>query len=217
MKVRGLLWVNGLIAAAMAGFAWWVAAGLAPGAELPIHWNAAGKADRFAPALAALLWPAGISLLLGGLFAAIPRLEPLQHRLEGSAALLRSAWIGIMLLMVFVQLMIAAPALGWNIGTELLLVGIGALLVMIGDSLPKSRPGFFVGIRTPWTISDTDNWIATHRLGGKIMMGAGCLTVLAAFVPVPPTARIAVIIGLTGIAALVPVFYSWWLWRSKAG
>jgi len=74
MKVRGLLWVNGLIAAAMAGFAWWVAAGLAPGAELPIHWSAAGKADRFAPALAALLWPAGISLMLGGLFAAIPRL-----------------------------------------------------------------------------------------------------------------------------------------------
>lgn len=216
MKLRGLLMVNGLIAAMMAGFALWVAAGLAPGAELPVHWNAAGDVDRFAPALTALLWPAGASLALGVLFAAIPRLEPLQHRLEGSAALLRSAWIGIILLMVFVQLMIAAPALGWNIGPDLLLVGIGALLVMVGDSLPKSRPGFSVGIRTPWTISDTDNWIATHRLGGKIMIGAGCLMVLAAFTPVPPEARIAAVLGLTSITVLVPVFYSWWLWRSRA-
>jgi uncharacterized membrane protein len=143
-------------------------------------------------------------------------MEPLQERLEASAPLLRSVWIGTMLLMVYVQVMIAAPALGWTLGSDLLQVGQGALLVMIGNSLPKSRPSFFVGIRTPWTLADTDNWIATHRLGGKLMMGAGCLIVAAGLSPLQSSWRAAAMIVLLGGAVVVPVFYSWWLWRHRS-
>lgn len=216
MKVRGLLCANLVIAAGMAGFGLWVASGLGQGAELPIHWNLAGEADRFVPAATALLWPAGVTVLIGALFAAIPRMEPLQERLEASAPLLRSVWIGTMLLMVYLQIIIAAPALGWKLGPDLIQVGLGALLVMIGNSLPKSRPSFFVGIRTPWTLADTDNWIATHRLGGKVMMGAGCLIVAAGLSPLPPSWRGSAVTALLGVAVVVPVFYSWWLWHRRS-
>lgn len=215
MKVLGLFGANMGIAAAMAGFGLWVAAGLGPGAELPIHWNLAGEADGFAPAATALLWPVGASVLIGALLAAIPRMEPMQERLEASAPLLRSVWIGTMLLMVYLQIMIAAPAMGWALGPDLIQVGLGALLVMIGNSLPKSRPSRLVGIRTPWTLADTDNWIATHRLGGKVMMSAGCLIVAAGLSPLPPSWRGAVLMALLGVAVVVPVFYSWWLWRQR--
>jgi len=215
MNVRGLLAVNMLLAAAMAGFAWWVAAGLENGAELPIHWNASGEVDRSAPALFALLFPAGVSMLVGLLLAATPNLEPLQDRLEASAPVMRAVWIGFILLMVYLQLMIAAPAFGWRLGPDLLLVGVGTLFVMVGNSLPKSRPSFFVGIRTPWTLTDTDNWIATHRLGGKLMMVAGGLLVLAAFVPIAPSAKVATIIAAIAATTVIPFTYSWWLWRKK--
>lgn len=216
MKVRGLLCANLVMAGAMACFALWVATGVAPGTELPIHWNAAGEADRFSPAATALLWPAGASVLTGALFAAIPRMEPLQERLEGSAPLLQSAWIGTMLLMAYVQMMIAAPALGWSLGPDLLQAGLGAMLALVGNSLPKSRPGLFVGIRTPWTLADTDNWIATHRLGGKIMMGAGCLILIAALMPLPSPWRAVIFVTLLGAAVVVPLFYSWWLWQRRS-
>lgn len=217
MKVRGLLIANALIAAVMALVGLWVAARLGPGAQLPIHWNAAGEADGFAPARATLLLPAGVSLAAGLLFAAIPRMEPLQDRLEASAGVLRAAWIGMMLLMAYVQIMVAGPALGWDIGPNLLLAGLGALFVMLGNALPKSRPSFFVGIRTPWTLSDTDNWIATHRLGGKMMLAAGCAMVLAAIVPMASELRFGVVAALTVAVAVVPIGYSWWLWRNRAG
>jgi uncharacterized membrane protein len=216
MKVRGLLIANVLVAGLMAMFALWVSAGLGAEAELPIHWNAAGEPDGFARARTALLFPAGISLLCGLLLAAIPRMEPLQDRLEASAPVLRSAWIGTMLLMVYVQIMIAAPALGWNLGPNLLLAGLGALLVMLGNSLPKSRPGFFVGIRTPWTLTDTDNWIATHRLGGKVMMAGGAAMILAALAPVHAELRVAIVMALVVAVAAIPIGYSWWLWRKTA-
>ena len=216
MKVWALFGVNLAIAVAMAGFGVWVAAGLEQGAELPIHWNLAGEADRYAPAATALLWPAGVSVLIGALFAAIPRMEPFQERLEASAPLLRSVWIGTMLLMVYLQVMIAAPALGWTLGPDLLQVGLGALLVMIGNSLPKSRPALLVGIRTPWTLRDTDNWIVTHRLGGKLMMIAGSVILLTAATPLLPSQRV-IVITVSGIcAALMPFIYSWWLSRSRA-
>lgn len=215
MKVRGLLLTNLLLAAAMAGFGAWVAARVAPGTELAVHWNAAGEADGFQPALPALLWPAGLSLLVGLLMAAIPRLEPLQDRLDASAPVLRATWIGMMGLMIYVQVMIAAPVLGWRVGPDLLLAGVGLLLVMVGNALPKSRPGFFVGIRTPWTLTDTDNWIATHRLGGKLMMAAGAAMVVAACVPLAAQWRLWAMLAPVIAASLVPVVYSWWLWRSR--
>ena len=216
MKVRGLLIVNLLLAAAMAAFGWWAALRLAPGTRLPVHWNASGVADEFAQATPALLWPAVMSALVGLLMAAIPRMEPLQDRLEASAPVLRAAWIGVMGLMVYVQVMIAAPALGWRIGIDLLLAGMGVLFLMISNALPKSRPSFFVGIRTPWTLADTDNWIATHRLGGKLMMAVGAAMVLAAFAPLAPEWRLWAMIAPVIAASVVPIAYSWWLWRSRA-
>ena len=215
MNVRGLLIANLLLTAAMVGFAFWTATSLQSGAELPIHWNAAGEVDGYAPALPALLFPAGTLLLLALIFASLPFLEPHQDRLEASAAVTRVAWIGSMLLMICIQLMIATPAYGWSLSSNLISLGVGALLVAIGSSLPKSRPSFFVGIRTPWTVLDTDNWIATHRLGGKMMMSTGGLIILTTFLPISWTLK-AVIIGLAlGASGVIPIVYSWWLWRTK--
>lgn len=215
MKVRGLFTASLGLALVMLGFGLWVAAGLEPGSQLPVHWNLAGEADRTAPALAALIVPAAMAVLLSILFAAIPRFEPLQRQSEASGPVLRAAWIGSLLLMAYTQLMIAGPALGWPIGPDLIVVGIGALLLMVGDALPKSRPSLMVGIRTPWTLRNTDNWIATHRLGGKLMMMAGGLIVLAAFVPLLPGQRMMVMATLVASAVLVPVGYSWWLARGQ--
>jgi uncharacterized membrane protein len=215
MKVTGLLIATIVVAAAMVAFAFYAAAQVPPGTELPTHWNAAGQVDGTMPALRALLFPAGIALVLGLVLAAVPYIEPMQDRLEASAPVLRTTWIGLLLLMIAVQAMVAGPALGWSIGPNFILVAVGAVLLLVGNALPKSRPGFFVGIRTPWTITDTDIWIATNRLGGKLMMVAGAAFVVLGFLPVPAGARLPVILAGAIGSALVPVAYSWWLWRRK--
>lgn len=213
MKVRGLLIATLVIVAAMAGFAFWVASGLPAGAELPTHWNATGQVDDTQPALQALLFPAGMTLLLGAVFAVVPALEPLQEKLQASAPVLRVAWISVLALMVGTQLMIAGPALGWNLGVSFLFVLVGLMFIALGNVMPKSRPGFFVGIRTPWTITDTDNWVATHRLGGKLFMLAGLIVVIAALLPLPDPVRLTVLLVATLGAAAASIVYSWRFWR----
>jgi uncharacterized membrane protein len=204
-----------LLLGAMAAFAVYAAALLPPGSELPTHWNARGDVDGTMPALQALLLAPAMGLGLSVLFALVPRLEPMQDRLEKSASLLRTAWIGSLMLLVFVQAMIAAPAFGIPVEGHYALFGVGLLFLPLGNMLPKSRPGFFVGIRTPWTIVDEDTWIATHRLGGKLMMLAGAVLVALPLLPLAPGIRATSAVTTIFTAVLVPAIYSWWLWHRK--
>ena len=216
MKTKGLVIASLSLVAAMVVFAFVTAARLPADAVLPTHWNAAGEPDAFSPALRALLLPAGMVVLLTVLFAWTPRLEPLQDKLEGSAPVLRAVWIGILMLFALIELAIGLPAYGITVPANIIMIGVGVLLFALGNALPKSRPGFFVGIRTPWAIMDTDNWIATHRLGGKLMMLAGLAIILGALF-LPPETQIFVTLGAVFVAAVVPFVYSWWLWNRSKG
>ena len=219
MKVRPFVLANLCLVALMAAFAFWAAALAPEGMELPTHWNAAGEVDQTMDPLGALLMPVAIALFVGVVFALTPSIEPLQDKLAGSAPLLRSLWIGMMALCVAIQGIVAAPVFGFSPGAGAILVLVGLLFVLFGNMLPKSRPGFFVGIRTPWTIIDADNWVATHRLGGKLFMLAGAAFVLVGLTDVPPQLRTFVMLGGTIAAAGIPVAYSWWRWsrRSHSG
>ena len=217
MKVKGHVIFTLATAVLLTGFAFYTASILPPGAELPTHWNAAGQVDDTSPALIALLIPAGIVLLMGLLLAIIPAIEPLQDRLEGSAPLLRATWGAVVLLAVLIAAVIGLPAYGIHVPVNAIMLGIGMVLVIVGNALPKSRPGFFVGIRTPWTITNTDNWIATHRLGGKLMILAGAAIILASLLPLTPETTAIVVLTTVAMAVIVPFAYSWWLWHRSRG
>ena len=216
MNVKRPLIASLAVAAAMALFAFVTAARLPADAVLPTHWNARGEPDSFSPAIWALLLPALLAAVTSLIFALIPRIEPLQDKLEGSAPLLRATWIGIMLLFLFIQGTIGLPAYGIEVPVNAIMIGVGLMLVMLGNALPKSRPGFFVGIRTPWAILDADNWIATHRLGGKLMMLTGVAIIIACVLPLSAEAIGIVVLVSVLSAALLPFVYSWWLWNNRS-
>ena len=56
-----------------------------------------------------------------------------------------------------------------------------ALLYYIGVVLEKTKSNFFVGIRTPWTISDETVWEKTHKLGGKLFKASGIIALFGVF------------------------------------
>ena len=213
MKITGLFVSSMVLAGAMALFAFWAAGQAESGLELAVHWNAAGEADGFMPAREALLFPAGMAAVIGLIFAAIPFIEPLQNRLEGSAPALKTIWAAMLAFLLGLQAYIAAPIFGIEPPLAVVPFAVGILLIVIGNILPKSRPGFFVGIRTPWTIANTDNWIATHRLGGKLFMIAGLIIALAALGGLEGDAMQTVVLGAALTAAIVPIAYSFWFWH----
>ena len=199
-----------------------IAAGVAVGAslpadvQLPVHWGLDGRPDRFSDKWTALLLPAimtgGVSLL----FWFLPALEPRKEGLERSQGLYLAGWTGLLLVGSAVQLAVVSVALGWDIQVNrLICLAVGAMLVLIGNQLGKSRSMYMMGVRTPWTLASEEVWIRTHRLAGKLMVAAGLLAMLLAMLPVPPALMMQGMLVAAVGAAGIPVVYSWLLWRRE--
>jgi uncharacterized membrane protein len=88
-----------------------------------------------------------------------------------------------------------------------LLGGLGVFFVVLGNYFGKIRRNHFIGIRTPWTLSDDENWLLTHRLGGPVFMLGGAALTLSALAGAPSSFLWLVLAATT----LVPTVYSYLL------
>lgn len=205
-----------LIVAAM--LATGIAAGLqlAEDAQLPVHWGLDGQPDRATGKWSALLQPAGITALLAVLLYFLPNLEPRGRNLERSRGLYLMAWGTVLAIGAAIQVAVLSAALGWGVPTGRLIFGVlGLGLAAIGNQLGKSRRMFFIGIRTPWTLSSEDVWIRTHRLGGKLMVAGGLLLSAASLMPLGGEVLGLAMVAIVTVATGVPVIYSYFAWRAE--
>lgn len=89
---------------------------------------------------------------------------------------------------------------------------MGMLFIAIGTLIGKARRNYFVGIRTPWTLSSDSVWAKTHRLGKWTFIAAGAISIFST-----PLGEFGfwVFLGTILLAAFVPVVYSYLLWKSE--
>jgi uncharacterized membrane protein len=183
---------------------------------LPTHWGIDGRPNGFSGKWPALFLPAGMTAFLSLVFWFLPALEPRGRNFSRSAGLYRWTWAGLLLVMASTELVIVAGALHWPLRVDHVLTGtIGLMFLLMGNQLGKSRSMYLVGIRTPWTLASEEVWIKTHRLGGKLMVLGGLLMVLSAFLPLPSALTAALFGLIVGIVAVVPIVYSYLLWRRE--
>lgn len=216
MTRTGLAIVSMFLVAVMTAAAIAIGAQLPADAQLPVHWGLSGEPDSFAGKWVALFTPPGLTAAVALLFYFLPKLEPRSQGFERSQGLYLWGWLSVLLVLAALEVGLAATALGWSVPVDDLIgCSIGLMLVMIGNQLGKSRSMYMVGIRTPWTLASEEVWIKTHRLGGKLMILAGLAIAAAALLPLAPTA-VAIIFGSAiGMAAIVPIVYSYLLWRRE--
>ena len=62
-----------------------------------------------------------------------------------------------------------------------MLPALGLLLILIGFMMRQARRNFFIGIRTPWTLSSDTVWNETHRVGAVLFMICGALALIGGF------------------------------------
>jgi uncharacterized membrane protein len=180
--------------------------------QLPVHWDIAGEVDRYGGKVEGLLLVPLISLGLYGLFRVLPRLDPGRANYPRFAGAYSAIRIAILAVMAVIQLALVATALGQPIDvTRVIVVAVGALFAVIGAALGRLRPNWFVGIRTPWTLSSLRSWDATHRLGGRVFMAVGVATVLVGLVR-PEWGLWTMLLGL-GVGIVATVAYSYRVWR----
>jgi uncharacterized membrane protein len=111
------------------------------------------------------------------LFLVIPSIDPLKANI----AQFRDVFNLFITLIVAFMIYIYALTLRWNLGStnfgmsKAMLPAMGILFFFIGYMLRKAKRNFFIGIRTPWTLSSDKVWDETHRLGSVLFMVSGVL------------------------------------------
>lgn len=212
----GWIW-TGLCMPLMAGILIYAWLNLPHGELLPVHWNINGEADKFWPRDKALLMlgvPVLISLGLSALMSVLPFIDPRKDNLVKSRKMYLFAWVGIQIFMTF---LLAAMTISMMEGDmsliiRFVLVALCLLLIGIGNYLPKTRPNWFAGIRTPWTLSSDYVWDKTHRLGGWLFVLSGVVSIPFVLFGSEIWMRLA-FAPLILATVLVTVGYSFVVWR----
>lgn len=181
--------------------------------KIASHWNAHGQVDgHMSKFLGVFLIPL-ILVALFLLFAAIPRIDPLKANIEK----FRKYYNGFIILFFVFMLSIYLQLILWNIGIKIspnviFPIGIGFLLFYIGILCENSKMNWFIGIRTPWTLSNEKVWEKTNKIGGKLFKIAGLISIIGIFLQ--KYALFFILIPVT-LATIYTVGYSYFEYQKE--
>ena len=185
--------------------------------RVPTNWNMAGEAQgsssRF---LGAWLLPLMMAVILI-ILRLVPHIDPRRANFEKFKGAYEAIVILTMAFMLGLHLMLLALATGSQVPVARVIPGaVGAFFIAIGILLPRAHPNWFIGIRTPWTLTSDVAWEKTHKFGGTLFIATGILTVLAALVA--PRTATWVLIAAGTVTVISVVAYSFIVWkREKEG
>lgn len=183
-------------------------------AQVVTHWNFYGEADNWGKgttnAIALPMVITGMYLL----FLFLPKFDPKKERYAEFEKVYNIFKFILILVMTLVFLASGLFNLGYNIKIQFVVPTlIGLLMIILGNYMGKLKPNWFVGIKTPWTLSSENIWNKTHRVGGYAFIVFGIFIILTPFLP---KTLGFLVFGLGILLVTVGTFgYSYWLYRKE--
>lgn len=183
--------------------------------QMASHWNVNNEVDGYMPKFWGVFMMPLVTLGMLALFLVLPNIDPLKANI----AQFRGAFNLFIVLITVFMLYIHGLTLVWNMGYRNFEMGaammpfMGLLFIFIGYLLRQAKRNFFIGIRTPWTLSSDTVWEKTHQLGSVLFMVSGVLAFIGGFVN-GPTAFWLLFVPLMG-STLFLVVYSYILYRRE--
>jgi uncharacterized membrane protein len=215
MNRRPMILYSAAVVGAMTLLSTWAWTQLPAGAEVPIHWGIDGQVDGYASKDVGLFFLPVVAAAIAALLAVIPRFEPRRANLERSGKAYGAIWITVVTLLGGIHVLAVAAALGADLEiSRLALFGTGVLFVVIGNYLPKVRPNYMMGIRTPWTLASDLSWTRTHRVGGRLFVIEGLVLAVLGLLDIGPEMLAIAIIAAIVVMLIVLSAYSYQVWKA---
>ena len=147
--------------------------------QMASHWNENDQVDGTMSKFWGVWMMPLVTLGMFGLFLLIPNIDPLKANI----AKFRPTFNLFIALIVAFMLYMHGLTFFWNLGFQnfkmsaAMLPFLGILFIFIGYMLRQAKRNWFIGIRTPWTLSSDSVWDKTHQLGSILFMVSGAFAI----------------------------------------
>lgn len=167
-------------------------------AEIPAHYDFAGNVTRYGSKYELLILPVVLLLVSFGSRFLLLHFYRKAEQAESDKERQAAANAKVLGIVIFPQTLILSCIQGvflYNTvlalrgesflstfaGEKLLTILCGALLLILGDILPKCRRNGVVGFRLSWTRYNDLTWQKSNRFAGMMLVAAGALGIISTF------------------------------------
>ncbi len=178
------------------------------------HWDFSGHPDGYS---GKFLGAFGLPLMLLGmylLFLVLPFVDPKKERYGEFQKVYHVFKMLFLCFLFMIYLVLGFVNLGYQIPVNYVVpLMVGLLMIIIGNFMGKIKNNWFIGIRTPWTLSSENVWNKTHRLGGWLFVMYGVLIIVSPFFS--NVVGVGIFIFGTVLVVGVTLIYSYLLYRKE--
>nr|WP_314981033.1 SdpI family protein [uncultured Stomatobaculum sp.] len=201
-------------------------------AEIPAHFDFVGNITRWGSKYELLILPVLLLLVsFGSSFLLLHfhrEAEQAESDKEKQAAAANAKVLGMVILSQTVILSCIQGLLLYNTvlalrresflstvaGEKLMTVLCGALLLMLGDILPKCRRNGMVGFRLSWTKYNDLTWQKSNRFAGIMLVAAGILGIVSTAFS-PKGYGMLLLAVYTMAAIVISIVRAWQVYREE--
>lgn len=184
---------------------------------IPTHFNASGEADAWGDKSTIYLLPTimGItSIFVFLVLSNVKKLDPKRYANADDSMYKNFALFTVLFLSVLSLVIIYSTANAGIKIEKLLFPLLGAAFAILGFFMPKIKQNYFAGIRLPWTLDSEANWIATHKVAGKVWTIGGGLQFISGLL-FKGEVVFYIFISLIIIMVFVPTVYSYLFFKKE--
>jgi len=182
--------------------------------QIVTHWNLAGEPNGWSSKNFFIIFFPSLLIFMYGLFIVLPLLDPKKASYGDFANTyinLKTLLIGALTTVYTINLL---ADLGYQINiSQSISMIIGVMMIGIGLLMKNIKSNYFVGIRTPWTMSSTTVWEKTHKISVYFFSILGLSIIITPYLITPWNAIILTLGVLQMIAGTI--IYSYLLYRRE--
>jgi len=176
--------------------------------QIASHWDASGQVNGYMDKFWGIFLLPFIMLGIFILYAVIPLIDPFKANIKEFKKYYNAIWIFLEVFFLYVY----GLSVAWNLGyrfnfTVAIVPAVAVLWFFMGTFLKNVKRNWFMGIRTPWTLSSDIVWEKTHKLGGKLFQVSAVISLLGLFFG--EGALIFFIVVPAILSAIIAVVYSY--------
>ncbi|MDN5358294.1 MAG: hypothetical protein PWP76_137 [Candidatus Diapherotrites archaeon] len=172
--------------------------------KIVTHWGINREPNGWMNRNAILWFPVAYAVLVFIVWG-LPFIDPLRRNVEKFRKVYDWFVVGLAVFLAVVQVFVLGYNLGWFSDVTIpILILVSVLMIGAGYIMYVSEPNWFVGFRTPWTLSSPEVWKRVNRAAGILFAAFGVAMLITAFI----SAKFFMYLILALLAAIVVL----WIW-----